>query len=127
MADIALTARIVEELDDHAFVIVRAGGARDSSGRTKPRTLRIGPHHNPSEREIKQSRVAGGPALQSESVRGASQDRNKGTLNRTAVVKVIAAINSGRLPLSREEREEAWNHMRQHAIELGIRMPPKRF
>lgn len=127
MPDADLTdPRIVDDLDDHAFLLTLPGGARDSTGRTFPRALRVGPHHNPSRRRVDLSRKRG-KTLESASSRLAGQDKAKGSLNKVAVARVLAQVNAGSLPLSRSQREEAWRHLAQHAVELEIPVPPKRF
>ena len=55
------------------------------------------------------------------------QERHRGNVDRRQVARLIAEVTAGTLPLSRREREQAWNHRRQHAIELGLGMPPRRF
>lgn len=125
MADeFRFTPENVDQLDDHAFLIVRPGGARDSTGRTRPRDLRIGPHHEPSRRRIVFD-LKGQSGVKADHDR--SQERHKGEVDRRQVVRLLAEVNAGTFPLSRSERVAAWNHLRQHAIELGIEIPPRRF
>lgn len=113
----------IDALDDHAFLVIKPGGARDSEGKTRPRALRIGPHHEPSRRRIRLD-LRPGARLQADHDR--RQERHKGKVSRAQVLRLIAAVNAGRLPLSREERAAAWSHLIQHAAELGIAMPPRR-
>lgn len=114
----------IDTLDDHAFLLVKPGGARDSEGKTRPRPLRIGPHHEPSQRRIGLD-LKGRGRLHADHDR--RQERHKGKVSRRQVLRLLAEVNAGRLPLSRQERVAAWNHLAQHAEELGIRTPPKRF
>lgn len=115
--------KIIDDLDDHAFVFVGSGGARDHEGKTFPRVLRFGAHHEPSARTFS----VGRRGLSTVNVAGPEQDKVKGTLSPSAVARTIAEINAGTFPMSRQERESAWKHMRQHAAELDLAMPPKRF
>ena len=114
----------VDRLDDHAFLLIKPGGARNSEGKTRPSILRIGAHHEPSSRKIVFD-LKGKGRLAADHDR--SQERHKGEVNQRQVTRLIAAVNAGTLPLSRSEREEAWSHLKQHAIELGIQPPPRRF
>ena len=136
MAEKSLTQTQIDRLDDAAFLVVNPGGARDSQGKTAPRRLRVGPHHNPSQREFQAETRAGrrgsnvpfGQKIgRRPRLKTAHAARSTGELNEVEVRKVIAELNAGSLPVTPQERQTGWLHMAQHAAELGFKMPPKRF
>jgi len=118
---------VIDDLDDHAFVMVREGGQKDAEGKTFPRVLRIGPHHQPSLRRLVFDISPANRRMKTEAARDSDQDKTYGTLDPAAVARVAVALNAGRYSLSADERMRAWKHIEQHAKELRIELPPRRF
>ena len=90
------TGTFIDDLPDEAFALILPGGAKDSSGKTIPRSLRMFPHHLPSVTNPDGHNTVDVPML-------------RGQISQLSISGAV---------LDAETRAFAESHLRKHAAKL---------